>query len=228
MKYHDHQHDHDREHERHHEHHRARARREERIAELLRARHPGFPGGFGPGFGPGMHGFGPRAAHFAAEMGAMGGLHGFGPRGRRPKGDVRFAILSLLAEDGTASLNGYGIMKAIQERTDGAWNPSPGSVYPTLQQLVDEGLVAASGDGRKTEYTLTDDGRAYAAEHAEQLGAWANVQQPSDASRELMEAIGKVMPVIGQFRFAATDAQRSAAAAKVEELRKALYLILAE
>src|SRR5690606_12085038 len=72
---------------------------------------------------------------------------GFGGRAR--KGDVRHAILSLLAE---APSNGYGLIKAIHERSHGAWRASPGSVYPTLQQLVDEGLIAPSSDGPRPEY----------------------------------------------------------------------------
>ncbi len=132
-----------------------------------------------PGFGPGLHGFGPRG--FAGGFGA-GFPGGFDPRGarmgRRGKGDVRTAIMALLAEQtGDAGLNGYTFMKTVAERTGGAWSPSPGSVYPTLQQLVDEGLIAASGGGRTTEYRLTDDGRAYAEEHAEQLGAWDQAER---------------------------------------------------
>jgi len=159
----------------------------------------------GPGFGPGFGGRGPR---------------------RRPKGDVRAAILSLLAE---APSNGYAIIKAVGEKTEGAWRPSPGSVYPTLQQLVDEGLIVAVGEGRKTEFQLTDDGRAYVDAHQDELaGAWASVPRPSESATELFQALGKLMGVAGQFRHAATDEQRAAAAAKIDETRKALYLILAE
>jgi DNA-binding PadR family transcriptional regulator len=153
---------------------------------------------------------------------------GFGPRGprRRPKGDVRAAILSLLAE---APSNGYAIIKAVAEKTDGAWRPSPGSVYPTLQQLVDEGLIVAVGEGRKTEFQLTDEGRAYVADHeAELASAWQSMPKPSESATELFQALGKLMGVAGQFRHAATDEQRAAAAAKIDETRKALYLILAE
>lgn len=195
---------------------RGKSGRNRFIGEATRARHPRFEAGFGPGF-----------AAFSGQFPFQG--FGPGPRGgRRPKGDVRAAILSLLAADDTSSLNGYGIMKAISERTEGAWSPSPGSVYPTLQQLVDEGLIEAHGEGRTTEYALSDDGRAYAAEHAEELGAWTRVPGPSDASRALMESAGRLMGVLGQFRGSATDAQREAAAAKLEETRKALYLILAD
>src|SRR5215210_86537 len=68
-----------------------------------------------------------------------------GPRARR--GDVRAALLVLLAEE---PRNGYQLMQEIEERSDGVWRPSPGSVYPALQQLEDEGLVrVAPGEGRK-------------------------------------------------------------------------------
>jgi len=147
---------------------------------------------------------------------------------RRSKGDIRLAIIALLAESDAPAYNGYGLMRAIGERTEGAWRPSPGSVYPTLQQLVDEGLVTAKGDGRSTEYELSAEGRAYADEHTEEIAGWDAGPRPSDASRELMESIGRLMSVVGQYREAATDAQRTAAAGKIDELRKALYLILAE
>ena len=162
---------------------------------------PGFGRGFGPGFG--------------------------GPGGRRrAKGDVRSAILSLL---GDGPLNGYAIIKAVAEKTDDAWRPSPGSVYPTLQQLVDEGLITPVGEGRKTEFELTDDGRAYVADHEDELNrAWASVPQPAASAVELFQAVGKLMGVLGQFRHTATDEQRKAATEKIDETRKALYLILAD
>src|SRR5579859_362958 len=130
---------------------------------------PGGPGGFGPGFGPGFGGPGFGGPGFGRGRGFP---PGFGPRGgrRASRGDVRAMILSLLAEQ---PLTGYGIIQAASERTNGEWRPSPGSVYPTLQQLVDEELVEQAGEGKRTEYTLTDAGRAYAADHAEELQkAW--------------------------------------------------------
>lgn len=171
------------------------------------------PGGFGPGFGPGFGGWG-------GPWGGPGGR-------RRAKGDVRAAILSLLAESGP--LNGYGIMKAINAKTDGAWRASPGSVYPTLQQLVDEELIVSRGEGRGTEFELTDTGRAYVAENEEELQrAWTAVPQPSESATALFESVGKLMGVVGQFRHSATDAQRAAAVEKLDEARRALYLILAD
>lgn len=173
----------------------------------------GFAAGFGPGFGGGFGpGFGPRG---------MGG-----PRGRAGRGDVRGAILSLLAE---APSNGYGLIKAIVERSEGAWRASPGSVYPTLQQLVDEGLIESTSSGRGTEYALTDEGRAWTAEHEDELGrVWSDVERPGESVRGLFESAGKLMQVSAQFRHGVTDDRREAARAKLDEARKALYLILAE
>jgi DNA-binding PadR family transcriptional regulator len=174
--------------------------------------HPGHgraPRGFGAGFG----GFGPR---------------GFTPPGpqRKRRGDVRSAILSVLGE--TPS-NGYGLIKEIAERSGGTWTPSPGSVYPTLQQLVDEGLIEAVGEGRRTEFHLTDEGRAWVAEHTEELArVWASVTERTDADAGLHESVAKLMGVVHQFRFAATDEQRARAVAQLDETRRALYGILAD
>ena len=174
----------------------------------------GFGRGFGPG-GPGFGGFGP-------------GFGPGGPRGSRRanKGDVRSAILSLLA-DGPS--NGYGLIRAIEEKTGGAWRPSPGSIYPTLQQLVDEELISPTGTDRRTDYDLTDAGRAYLAEHADDLKkAWEATPGQSDADAAFHESVGKLFGVVHQFRSAATDAQRAAATEKLDEVRRALYLILAD
>ncbi|MGA1838620.1 PadR family transcriptional regulator [Herbiconiux sp. 11R-BC] len=169
--------------------------------------------GFGPGMGgPGFGGFGP----------------GFGPRGpqRASRGDVRSAILSLLE---TAPSNGYGLIKAIAEKTGGVWRPSPGSVYPTLQQLVDEELIVATGDGKRTEFELTETGKAYVAEHAEELTkAWQATAGQSAVDAEFHAGVAKLMGVVQQFRFGATEAQRAAATEKIDEARRALYLILAD
>ncbi|TIH39335.1 PadR family transcriptional regulator [Subtercola vilae] len=177
----------------------------------------GFGGGEGRGFGPG--GFGPLGGGFGP---------GFGPRGNRRagKGDIRSVILSLLA-DGPS--NGYGMIKAIAERTGGTWRPSPGSVYPTLQQLVDEELIASSGDGRRTEYELTHAGRAYLAEHEDELKkAWEATPGRNAQDTAFIESVGKLMGVVQQFRHGATEAQRTAAIEKLDEARRALYLILAD
>lgn len=164
------------------------------------------PGGFGGPWGP-FAGHGPRG--------------GFGPRARR--GDVRSALLGLLADQPS---NGYGLIKAIGERTGGVWQPSPGSVYPTLAQLVDEGLVE-QGSGTRAEYRLTDTGAAYVAEHREQIDAALDARGEGPGGDDFMPAVGKLMGVIHQFRMASPE-QRARAVEKLDALRRDLYAILAE
>jgi DNA-binding PadR family transcriptional regulator len=182
---------------------------------------------FGPEAGRFGRGRSRRSPHGHGRFGPGRGFGpGFGPGGSRRanRGDVRSAILSLLAE---APSNGYGIIKTIAEKSSGAWRPSPGSVYPTLQQLVDEELIAPVGDGRRTEFALTDQGRQYVTEHAEELDrAWnTNAEESGPAFHQSVE---KLMGVIHQFRFAATEEQRAAAMEKIDETRRALYQILAD
>src|SRR6202030_3306187 len=105
---------------------------------------------------------GPRHRHHRHRGFGGEGFGGFGfgpgPRGRGRKarrGDIRTAALLLLAEE---PRNGYQIMQEVEERSDGVWRPSPGSVYPALQQLEDEGLIRSQeSDGRKL-FVLTDAG----------------------------------------------------------------------
>lgn len=166
-------------------------------------RRHGGPGFGGPGFGQGP---------------------GFGPLGRARRGHIRLAILSLLAE-GTS--NGYGLIKAISEKSQDIWTPSPGSVYPTLQQLVEEGLIAPV-DGEDGQFTLTPDGRNVVEESAEQIaGIWDPLAQAGD--RHSFHTAGrKLSGVLRQLGREGTPAQREAAVAKIDQLRKDLYLILAE
>lgn len=175
-------------------------------------RHHGEPG-FGPGFGPGHgpHGRGPH-----------GGRRGY----RAGRGDIRNAILSLLAEEAS---NGYGLIRSVSERTGGVWDPSPGSVYPTLQQLVEEGLIVAQGEGQQVKYELTTEGRTWVGEHAEELDAvWAAIPSRSSAEFAFMESLGKLRGVMRQFRDGATDEQRLVATKELDRTRKTLYLILAD
>jgi len=161
-------------------------------------------------------------------MGFLGGP-GFGPRGfggRARKGDVRSAILSLLTENPS---NGYGLIKGIFARSEGAWRPSPGSVYPTLQQLVDEGLIVPTSAGARAEYRLTEEGEAYVAEHADELAAaWTTSRHPGAPQAELMTAARKLAGVVRQVATEGTPEQRAAATAKLDELRRELYRMLGE
>lgn len=122
--------------------------------------------------------------------------HGHGPRGggrgmRARRGDVRLALLSVL-EEGPA--NGYGLIKRIEERTDGMWKTSPGSTYPTLAQLVDEGMVSASPqENGGTIYTLTDSGRETLSNEAARIAElWNGPRVGYEGGAELREAVGQL------------------------------------
>lgn len=190
---------------------------------------PGFGPG-GPGFGPGRE-FGPGPGRdFGPGRGFGGGRRGFGPGrdfgpggGRARRGDVRSAILGLLAEGPS---NGYGLIKAIAEKTDGAWKPSPGSVYPTLSQLVDEGLVAKE-DGPRGAYSLTEEGTAHVTENREAIDAALDNAREGGSGSELRDAARKLLGSLQQFRGASAE-QQSRAKEKVDQLRRELYGILAE
>src|ERR1700733_12067575 len=182
-----------------------------------------FPGR--PPFPPGPPGppGAPMFGTWFTEPGRRGGM-----RGRRARrGDVRAAALALLAEE---PMNGYQIIQAIGERSDGVWRPSPGSVYPALQQLEDEGLIVAeAGDGGRRAYRLTDEGRAYAEAHPEELRApWDVVAGAvGDSAIEMRNLIGQVAMAAYQVLSAGTEGQVSQAREALTETRKALYRLLA-
>jgi len=148
-----------------------------------------------------------------------------GPRARR--GDVRAAALALLAEQ---PMNGYQIIQEIGERSGGVWRPSPGSIYPALQQLEDEGLIRAeAGDSGRRAYQLTDEGRAYVAAHTAELTAPWDVVAGSagGAAIEMRRLIGQVAMAAFQVISAGTDAQAAQARQVLTDARKSLYRILA-
>lgn len=180
---------------------------------------PGFPGN--PGF-PG-HGNPFGGNPFDGPWFAPGPRH-HGSRAR--KGDVRSVILILLSE---APSNGYGLIKSIAAKTAGTWRPSPGSVYPTLQQLVDEGLIRPTGSGPRTEFELTDEGRSYVEENRDQLAsAWTASSETLHQHGQLMASAAKLAGVIRQVHEAGTPEQRDAAATKLDDLRRELYRMLGE
>lgn len=184
-----------------------------------RGRGHGHGGRGGPGFG------GPG---FGAGFGGPGFGFGFGGprRGPRPRGDVRAAILLLLAE---RPRHGYDLIQEIGQRSDGAWTPSPGSVYPALQALEDEGLLVIEPvAGRKTA-SLTAAGEAYVTEERERLGDPFTVADGGraqstgfrDEIRGLAEAFTQVVRV-------GSPGQQAAALSVLSTARKELYRILAD
>jgi DNA-binding PadR family transcriptional regulator len=185
----------------------------------MRAR--GFPGG-PPGPGPHAAWFGPGPGFWPGDPGVR---RMRGARARR--GDVRAAALALLAEE---PMNGYQIIQAIGERSDGVWRPSPGSVYPALQQLEDEGLVRAeTGDGGRRAYRLTDEGRAYVEAHPEEIQApWDVVAGAAEyPPREMKRLVAQVASAAFQVLSAGTEAQVTQARQVLTDARKSLYRLLA-
>ncbi|MFI6576550.1 PadR family transcriptional regulator [Nocardiopsis sp. NPDC050513] len=179
---------------------------------------PGAGGPFG-GFGPhgGGHGFG------------RGGHRRGGPRARR--GDVRTGILLLLAEE---PRSGYEIIREGRERSGGMWRPSPGSVYPMLQQLEDEGLVSQiEGEGRRRPYQLTEEGVAHLEEHGADLTppweAGADAYADTRSRFEEVSALAyQLSAAAAQVAQAGTDDQVERAKRLLNESKRGLYRILAE
>ena len=181
--------------------------------------------------GPGPWGPGPGPWQFEMRGGPFGPPRFRGPGGRGPRvrrGDVRAAILDLLAEGN--AWNGYQIIQEIAGRTSGVWRPSAGSVYPALQQLEDEGLIAPEGEGRRRMYALTDAGRAYAQEHADELsGSWDAVAgMTDDEAIELGDLVRQVMIAVMEVRRAGSPEQLTQARAVLAQTRRSMYRILAE
>ncbi|WP_405814866.1 PadR family transcriptional regulator [Streptomyces sp. NBC_01390] len=178
-------------------------------------------GPFGPGFGgpggPGGPGFGP------GPWGGRGGRGG--PRGRARRGDVRASILALLKD---RPMHGYEMIQEIAERSGGAWKPSPGSVYPTLQLLEDEGLIASESEGGKKLFALTESGRTAADEGPDAPWEEAGRGVDWEALNDIRQAGVGLMEAFGQVWKTGSKEQREKALTVINEARKKLYLILAD
>jgi DNA-binding PadR family transcriptional regulator len=185
----------------------------------------GFKGDF-RGKGPGGH----WGGGFAGSRGGwwMGPPGPPGPqRPKASRGDVRAAILALLKE---GPRNGYQIMSEIEERSGGAWRPSPGAVYPALSQLADEGLIDAEETGGRRTFRLTDAGREYIEQNPEMArGAWeSSAQQEAWQVPGLFAAAARLGAGIVQTAHAGTPEQVLAAERLLERTRRELYRILAD
>jgi len=171
--------------------------------------------GFGPGGGYGDFPFG----------GPAGRGRGRGRKARR--GDIRTAALLLLAEE---PRNGYQIMQEVEDRSDGVWRPSPGSVYPALQQLEDEGLIRSEEiDGRKL-FRLTDAGEAQLKERDEDAPApWEQMSGDlSDQAHELGKLMREVAFAFAQVMRTGSEAQMTEARKVLASARRDLYRILGD
>ena len=155
-----------------------------------------------------------------------------GPRVRR--GDVRSAILDVLrtAAESGEQLNGYQVIQQISERSGGAWKPSPGSVYPTIQLLHDEGLVETDDEMGRKSLRLTTAGATHVTERADDLAAvWRPFDRNDRAAGEyadLKPEIGQVMGAVWQIVTQGSESQRQAAVDVLVDTRRKLYGILAD
>ena len=151
--------------------------------------------------------------------------HGRGGRGRVPRGDVRTAVLLLLAEE---PMHGYQLMQAIAERSGGTWTPSPGAIYPTLNQLEDEGLVTVQADAGRKLATLTEAGVQHVAAGR---GTWPDLfarRGPAAPGGELRPLLEQLTGATRQVARTGTEAQVAAAARVLADARRSLYLLLAD
>jgi DNA-binding PadR family transcriptional regulator len=189
-------------------------------------RHPFGPGWGGPAGGPPpwvAQMFGPQ---WAGHAGPRGGGRG---RARVRRGDVRAAILDVLANS-PEPLNGYQVIQQIAERSNGAWKPSPGSVYPTIAQLQDEELIEDAPEGRKT-LRLTAAGREHVEANAERLATmWAAFDDDAEdgETNDLRQVIGQTVGAIIQVASTGTPDQRDKAVDILADTRRRLYGLLAE
>jgi DNA-binding PadR family transcriptional regulator len=200
---HEHHHDHDHEHEHDHQYEGPRGPR-------------GMRGG------PGRHGGGPWGG--GGGRGRWGGERGGWGGGRRMRrGDIRRAILSALKDE---PAHGYEVMRRLEEMSGGLWRPSPGSVYPHLQMLEDEGMVRSSViDGTRT-FTLTEKGVEEAAKDTEL--PWQHSEEGDDRVRTLRQSVTQLMIAAKQLSGAGENAQVERGIAVIKKARQELYQILAE
>ena len=194
--------------------------------------HRGHEGWAGPWGGP-LGGPPPWVAQmFGPDLTGMhrrGGGPGRGGRPRARRGDVRSAILDVLATS-SEGMNGYQVIQQIAERSHHQWKPSPGSVYPTISQLEDEGLVEDAPSGRKA-LQLTAEGQAYVVDHPEELAAvWAPFVPEEDDNEAVnfKQVIGQTVGAIVQVVSTGTPDQREKALRILAETRRQMYGLLAE
>lgn len=143
---------------------------------------------------------------------------------RRGRGDVRASVLGLLTEE---PMHGYQIIREIEQRSGGAWKPSPGSVYPALQLLTDEGLISVEESAGKKTYSLTDAGRL----EAESLGAnatpWLADEPRQTPGGALPQSGIKLAQAAAAVARTGSPEQVAEAATILDDARRRLYSILA-
>lgn len=147
-------------------------------------------------------------------------------RGQRAgRGDVRSAVIALLAEQ---PMHGYQIIQEISQRSGGAWKPSPGSVYPNLQQLEDEGLVRAQEQDGRRVYRLTEEGVKVAADRAEEFATLWEGMTPSEDDTQWGDLVFQVGAAFVHVARTGSPWQMAEARKVLARTRADLYRILGE
>ncbi len=157
----------------------------------------------------------------------FGGPHGFGGpgHGRARRGDIRAAVLRLLSEQ---PMHGYQIIQELSARSEGAWSPSAGSVYPTLQLLADEGLIVAEETAGKKVFSLTETGTAEVAKTADQPAPWEDAVQNDTGAAGYRDSAGRLMQAMFQVGKTGSADQLTAGIEIMNDARKKLYALLAQ
>jgi len=170
--------------------------------------------------GPARFKFGPHGPH-----GPHG--HGRGPWSRARRGNVRAAILSVLAEE---PMHGYQVMQRLEESSGGMWRPSPGSVYPTLQLLEDQGFIKGEEVEGRRVFSLTEAGKVEAEASRERHGApWESPEHGAEGSRfKLRKAVFQIGAAVKQVGTTGSSEQVEQALEILADARKRIYESLAE
>jgi DNA-binding PadR family transcriptional regulator len=134
-------------------------------------------------------------------------------------------VLALLAE---RPMHGYEMITELETRTGGVWRPSPGSIYPTLQLLEDEGLIVSEESGGRKRFTLTEAGRAEATSAGEPA-PWEHVgDETVENWHDIKDAAFGAMNALRQVMMTGTDEQRQRAVEVIVDAKRKLYAILAD
>ena len=140
------------------------------------------------------------------------------------RGDVQAAVLALLAEE---DMHGYQIIQELAQRSGGVWRPGAGSIYPTLRQLQEQGLIDSRAEGSKRVFTLTDEGRRAAQESGE-AEPWQQFTEGDGVRLKLRQATELLLAALSQVEGTGTDDQVDKAVGLVNAARRSVYLMLAE
>jgi DNA-binding PadR family transcriptional regulator len=203
----------------------------------------GWSGGWSHGWGgPGGHRGRGRQSGPPPWLGEIFG-NAFTPQRPQPRGpkvrrgDVRTAIIDVLhrARRAEEPINGYQVIQEIAELSNGEWRPSPGSVYPTIQQLQDEGVVESDDERGRRTIRLTDSGVAWAEDNVDELAAvwapFARTEVPTDqpsGHADIKSEIAQVGSAVWQLATQGSEQQKRAALDVLVETRRRLYGILAD